>query len=259
MKVSLKIALIGIATTLTLTQAHAMRWYSPSTAHWLTRDPIGERGGANLYGFVKNQPTVACDPFGFATYSIENLPPTGWWMLSLADVQVGEATFKGFHSRYLPADWRFGHPACPCRKENILLVQVVKDPLYPVQFDAGPNPGQLPPHSPNDPVPGYYVSAPADPLTIVDAPHVVSNPNWSATWRFEDCAICRTRPDASSVNDQVLGCIKFAFHRIDQKTAEISVEAGGSVQSGQKVYVVTAEAPGKLWSKALQDWVARGK
>jgi hypothetical protein len=41
-----------------------MRWYSPSTAHWLTRDPIAERGGANLYGFVGNNPIQFVDPFG---------------------------------------------------------------------------------------------------------------------------------------------------------------------------------------------------
>src|SRR4029077_16995758 len=121
MKVNSKIALIGIAAVLSITQAQAMRWYSPSTARWLTRDPIGERGGANLYAFVRNQPTVACDPLGLASYNIVNLPPTGWWMLSLADVQVGDLTLKGFHSRYLPTDGRFGHPACPCKKENILL------------------------------------------------------------------------------------------------------------------------------------------
>jgi len=42
MKVSLKIVLIGVAATLMLTPAQAMRWYSPSTAHWLSRDPSAE-------------------------------------------------------------------------------------------------------------------------------------------------------------------------------------------------------------------------
>lgn len=42
MKVNLKIVLIGIAAALMLTQAQAMRWYSPSTARWLSRDPIGD-------------------------------------------------------------------------------------------------------------------------------------------------------------------------------------------------------------------------
>jgi uncharacterized protein RhaS with RHS repeats len=41
-----------------------MRWYSPSTAHWLNRDPIEEDGGFNLYGFVNNNPVNATDPLG---------------------------------------------------------------------------------------------------------------------------------------------------------------------------------------------------
>jgi RHS repeat-associated protein len=30
------------------------RWYDPSLQRWLTRDPLGETGGLNLYGFVGN-------------------------------------------------------------------------------------------------------------------------------------------------------------------------------------------------------------
>jgi RHS repeat-associated protein len=33
---------------------YGKRYYNPSTGRWLNRDPIGERGGKNLYGFVAN-------------------------------------------------------------------------------------------------------------------------------------------------------------------------------------------------------------
>jgi hypothetical protein len=33
---------------------YGYRWYDPLTARWPSRDPIGERGGINLYGFVYN-------------------------------------------------------------------------------------------------------------------------------------------------------------------------------------------------------------
>lgn len=40
------------------------RAYDPKTARWLSRDPIGENGGINLYGYVANDPINAFDPDG---------------------------------------------------------------------------------------------------------------------------------------------------------------------------------------------------
>jgi RHS repeat-associated protein len=40
------------------------RWYDPSTARWLTRDPIGSAGGPNLYGYVGGDPMGGADPSG---------------------------------------------------------------------------------------------------------------------------------------------------------------------------------------------------
>ena len=40
------------------------RWYSPSVQRFISRDPIGLRGGANLYAYVGNRPTDAIDPYG---------------------------------------------------------------------------------------------------------------------------------------------------------------------------------------------------
>jgi hypothetical protein len=94
MKVNLKIVLAGIATAFTLTQAHAMRWYSPNTAHWLSRDPIGERGGANLYGFVANDPVGKFDVLG-------QYP--GVYTYSLAEMQAMLRQSKQDFSRRLKA------------------------------------------------------------------------------------------------------------------------------------------------------------
>jgi hypothetical protein len=248
------IFLLAFLTLLAAPQVLAMRWCSLNTGRWFSRDPIGERGGLNLYGLVKNNPVSATDSLGLADYHIQDLDPTGLWMLRLADVNVYDDTFKGFHSRYLPSDGKIGQPPCPCKKENIFLVQAVEDPLgHPDHFDVDP----LAPHGPGVPIPGYYTgwnSPVGDPLTIVDAPNFPRSPNWSGSWRFEDCAVCRTRPNANSVDDQVLGCVKFVFHRTDQNTAELSVESGGSLLTGHKLYILEAERPGRLWNKALQNW-----
>jgi RHS repeat-associated protein len=40
------------------------RHYLPGVGRWLTRDPIGEKGGLNLFAFVNNAPTDATDYLG---------------------------------------------------------------------------------------------------------------------------------------------------------------------------------------------------
>ena len=40
------------------------RAYDPVTGRWLSRDPIGENGGINLYGYVGNSPVNLWDALG---------------------------------------------------------------------------------------------------------------------------------------------------------------------------------------------------
>ena len=44
--------------------AYQRRFYGPGLGRWLTRDPIEERGGLNLYCFCGNDPLGAVDPTG---------------------------------------------------------------------------------------------------------------------------------------------------------------------------------------------------
>jgi RHS repeat-associated protein len=61
------------------------RFYEPNFQRWLSRDPIGEAGGINLYGFVGNSPLNAIDPFGldlqtFAPGQFYSIPgPYSYW------------------------------------------------------------------------------------------------------------------------------------------------------------------------------------
>jgi len=41
------------------------RYYSPSESRWLTRDPMGFEAGFNMYAFVRNNPAMWFDPFGY--------------------------------------------------------------------------------------------------------------------------------------------------------------------------------------------------
>jgi len=43
---------------------YGYRYYDPITGRWPSRDPIGERGGENLYAFVGNRPTNTFDILG---------------------------------------------------------------------------------------------------------------------------------------------------------------------------------------------------
>ena len=42
------------------------RYYSPTLGRWLTRDPIGYRGGINLYGYANSSPVGKNDSTGLA-------------------------------------------------------------------------------------------------------------------------------------------------------------------------------------------------
>ena len=46
---------------------YGYRYYDPLTGRWPSRDPIAERGGVNLYGFVGNDGIDKSDFLGFYT------------------------------------------------------------------------------------------------------------------------------------------------------------------------------------------------
>ncbi len=49
---------------------YGYRFYNPVTGRWPSRDPIEERGGINLYGFVGNGPVNWYDYLGFSTVTV---------------------------------------------------------------------------------------------------------------------------------------------------------------------------------------------
>ena len=40
------------------------RAYDPEAARWISEDPIGTKGGLNMYGYVAARPTTSWDPLG---------------------------------------------------------------------------------------------------------------------------------------------------------------------------------------------------
>ena len=50
--------------------AYLFRFYDPNLQRWLTKDPIGLRGGRNVFAFVGNNPINRIDPLGLNSYVV---------------------------------------------------------------------------------------------------------------------------------------------------------------------------------------------
>jgi RHS repeat-associated protein len=87
------------------------RAYSADLGRWLSRDPIGEAGGLNLYGYVGNDPMNDLDPDGTNPFWRRMLlPALNWLNNTRASQWLGRQMDKGL-MRLL--DLLKSKPACP--------------------------------------------------------------------------------------------------------------------------------------------------
>ena len=68
------------------------RAYSADLGRWICRDPIGEEGGLNLYGYVSNSPTRFIDNLGLAPTTNGNVV-TDTTMVNCAGYALGDGTY----------------------------------------------------------------------------------------------------------------------------------------------------------------------
>ncbi len=68
------------------TMYYNYRDYNPTDGRWLTRDPIGEQGGRNLYGFSRGNSVMYTDCLGLVWWGQQSPPPPGQSVLSYKDI-----------------------------------------------------------------------------------------------------------------------------------------------------------------------------
>ena len=112
MKAKLRHLLTGMLFLFLLTTAqYASAFYDPTIGKWVSRDPIGERGGENLYGFVSNDPADQIDENGLRPLIFQNkfadgftanglvnpkiVLDNGWALFQVDPNFVGAAQFAG--------------------------------------------------------------------------------------------------------------------------------------------------------------------
>lgn len=118
---------------------YGYRYYSAETGRWIGRDPIGEAGGINLYGMVRNNPVNAVDTLGLETVTVpiyhyfwdsryegdENDPNSATgegWSITQATVKLpdkatladlGNAALQGAQNE-LKREWQAAKSECEC-------------------------------------------------------------------------------------------------------------------------------------------------
>jgi hypothetical protein len=72
---------------------YGYRYYDPKSGRWPSRDPIGEEGGVNLYGFIGNDGVNAWDVLGLSKNSCSNEDDKG--NISYATFSCGHPVMGG--------------------------------------------------------------------------------------------------------------------------------------------------------------------
>jgi len=205
--------------------------------YWPSRDPIGERGGVNLYGFVGNDGVDRLDILGKSGYFevkktfVNGNGPVNFGALGHVEAWGFEVTFT--------AD-----PSETCTDDNIKLIQVVS---YSGQQSSkafvdvpGSKINKDPKYVGGDPGPRNYEDAPGGNDTSLDI-----------TYYFEVCAYCCW----SSPNERCLGCARFNFDNKSRNVTPRQDNAETIEGAGGKDYKIPAFLPPtRLFKAGWTKW-----
>jgi len=143
------------------------RAYDPDLGRWLSRDPIGEAGGINLYGYVGNDPLSGLDPTGLADWRAR----VASWIISAVS-----ALYQALHPGAAP-------PPMPAPPEQARREQQEREDKDKPTSCPNPGGGSSPSPSPSPTPPGNRrLPIPTPPPTrgpwLPYAPITPLNPIW---------------------------------------------------------------------------------
>jgi RHS repeat-associated protein len=84
------------------------RFYDPAVGRWLNRDPLGERGGLNLYAYADNNPVNRLDPHGLSSVPSGDMRAVGAVSQSASTAtRPGDSVVSGTN-QFSPSDSQAG-------------------------------------------------------------------------------------------------------------------------------------------------------
>ena len=219
---------------------YGYRWYDPLTGRWPSRDLIGERGGVNLYGFVRNNGVDRWDLLGrvgiFHVFedSVNDGHNPMMKGVPMLDYMLDA---KGFRVDYLPDQNE------TCVTENIKLIQVISysgDESSKPKVDTlkfGTEPGYVEAGGYGDLGQARYFDAPG-----------ANKPEKNITFYIEVCAYCcHNTPE-----EKLLGCARFNF---DNKTRAIVPRQDNATGENGDYNIPAYTPPSSHFKAGWAGWV----
>lgn len=229
----LKILLLFVALS---NFAHA--FYDPGQGRWISRDPIEEQGGVNLYGFVGNDPVSRSDRLGLEIHIKTRQVMVPYKQIRAEALEVETGGFEVW--------WEEDASSEKC--DQVILVQVLSykgdgDNLDP-SLD---NNGHLD-------WPSYEetggVGSIEHAVGYVDAPlsgtlNMRGNGNSEGVWHIGVCALClkcNCKSDGETLimdgEVSILECMRFKFNNHDRTIHDR----------------ISSDRPGIDWNTKFNSW-----